>query len=274
MKMLLDVDNPKIIPNLKDLHLSTENIDHNITRSNKRRRCECGSSSESKLEDFINKLTEWQQDTDIKLANIKSSMDEIHKQNSGILASNAEIEKSIDFLSKKYDDLCTQLNGYQEKTKEYNDRFEKLENKCEELERNSRNSTLEIRNVPTNKNKDVARGSFANSTDNKTVLVILNSIILKNNILKAYRQFNRPASGRRLTSSIFDKVNQGQFIYLSENLTAKCRKIFHMAREYAKLNGYKYCWSVNGKVLLRKEDGASSVTITSESQLTSMLIKN
>ncbi|KAL4702849.1 hypothetical protein ACJJTC_001995 [Scirpophaga incertulas] len=255
-----------------DLHLSTENIDHNITRSNKRRRCECGSSSESKLEDFINKLTEWQQDTDIKLANIKSSMDEIHKQNSGILASNAEIEKSIDFLSKKYDDLCTQLNGYQEKTKEYNDRFEKLENKCEELERNSRNSTLEIRNVP-----------IKTKMSQEDLLQIVFSIcrelsveISHSDILNIYYIPNKTDNKTVHTIDLFyfDKVNQGQFIYLSENLTAKCRKIFHMAREYAKLNGYKYCWSVNGKVLLRKEDGANSVTITSESQLTSMLLKN
>lgn len=287
-----------------DLHKSLDETspDKNITlRSTKRRRCECGSTDandESKLDIFINTITSWKEESDAKLACIQDSINELRRQNLDILASNAEIEKSIDFLSSKYDDICTQLTTYQSQTKACDERLNRLEVATEEIERFSRSSSLEIRNLPLKQplsQDKLARiclrifGEMSveiklsdvydirclpTKQDKKTILVTLNSVILKNKILKSYRDLNRLNTNGKLNTSILGPEYPQQTIYVSENLTARARRLFYLAREFSKAENFKHCWTANGRVLLRKHDNDKLIVLSCESQLLDLKSKN
>lgn len=285
-----------------DLHVCVDdqNLIDNITqRSGKRRRCECGASSEeSKLDLFISTLSLWKQETDVKLLGIIESMNDIKKQNLELLASNAEIEKSIEYLSSKYDDICVQLHTQQERARDCDARIAKLDDATEEIERFSRSSSLEVRNLPIKQpltqddmvltcNRIFQELSIEVSPPNiydirclpsknesKTILITLNSVILKNRIIKAYKDFNKTSPSGKLSSSVLGPEYPRQIIYIAENLTARARRLFYLARDFAKTENYRHCWTANGRVLLRKEDNARFVVITNESQLIALKSKN
>lgn len=266
-------------------------------RSHKRRRCDCGTADESKLDVFIGTLTLWKQETDVKLAGILESINDIKKQNSDLLASNAEIEKSIDFLSLKYDDICGQLNSYQERARACDKRLSNMEDTAEEIERFSRSSSLEIRNLPLR--QPFSQGNLLHTCtkifeelstevtlsdiydirclpskqENRTILITLNSVILKNRILKAYKDFNKTNPSGKLSSMVLGPDYPRQIIYISENLTARTRRLFYLAREFAKSENYKHCWTANGRVLLRKEDNTRLIVLN-ESLLEDLKTKN
>ncbi|CAH0405383.1 unnamed protein product [Chilo suppressalis] len=269
---------------------------NNILRSNKRRRCDCEAECESKLDSFINTLTAWRQDTDEKLSNIQSCMYEIKKQNGELLASNAEIERSIDFLSQKYDDLNIKLNDYQTKSKEFDERLSKIEYNLDDIDRTTRLSTLEIRNLSLKQRMtqeeliDITSRVFKelsveivhsdlydirvlpSKSENKTILVTLNSIITKNYILKAYKEYNRQSNSKLNTTILME--DPPRKIYIAEHLTSRTRKLFHAAREFAKAESFKHCWTAYGRVLWRKEDNAKLIVVSSELQLLEIKSKN
>ncbi|CAH0399860.1 unnamed protein product [Chilo suppressalis] len=284
----LNISNVSEAPNEQDI----------VIRSVKRRRCDCGPSEESKLDAFIQTLSSWRDETNNKLSSLQTSMNDIKTQNKELILSNSEIEKSIEFLALKYDDLCLQLNGFQEKAKVSDERLIKLEGCVEEFERNFRSSAIEIRNLPikikpTQEHlitismkifKELSIDvSMLNIYDvriiptesvNKTIILNLNSIILKNKIIKAFRDYNRQETNIRLNSSILETDQPQQWIYISENLTMRARRLFHLARDFAKTNNFKHCWTANGRILLRKEDNVKPIVVTSETQLNDIQAKN
>lgn len=97
-----------------------------------------------------------------------------------------------------------------------------VESRTEEIERFSRTSTLEIRNLPLRKSLpqdelvriavrilkelliDLSPSDIYDirciptKQDNRTILLTLNSVILKNKILKAFRDFNKSISSNKL----------------------------------------------------------------------------
>lgn len=286
-------------PELHQDDVSSHSNDQITIRSSKRRRCDCGAEvNESKIDLFIESLTTWKQETDTKLAGILDSMNDIKRQNSELLVSNAEIEKSIDYLSTKYDDISLQLNIYQSQTKACVERMSVVESRTEEIERFSRTSTLEIRNLPLRKSlpqDELVRiavrilkellidlspsdiydiRSIPTKQDNRTILLTLNSVILKNKILKAFRDFNKSSSSDKLNSAVLGPEYPRQIIYMSENLTAHARRLFYLARDFAKSQNYKHCWTANGRILLRKEDNARLIVVSSEAQLNELSSKN
>ncbi|KAL4719129.1 hypothetical protein ACJJTC_012331 [Scirpophaga incertulas] len=179
-----------------------------------------------------------------------------------------------------------------------------MEYNTENIERNSRSSCLEIRNLSISHREQqddligISQKIFrelsveikysdlndirllTTKTNTKTLLVTLHSVILKNKLLKAYRDYNNQRTNMKLNTSILDTIENRSVheltrpIYISENLSARARRLFHAARIFAKQERYKYCWTSHGKILLRKEDNTKIVIIESESQLSEMASKN
>ncbi|KAJ8704355.1 hypothetical protein PYW08_013079 [Mythimna loreyi] len=53
-------------------------------------------------------------------------------------------------------------------------------------------------------------------------------------------------------------------IFVSESLTSKMKKLYYLARDFAKQNGYAYHWTAHGKIYIKKEDGAPTRRISKE----------
>lgn len=70
-----------------------------------------------------------------------------HTLNS-IKDQNFEIKKSVDFMSERYDELMNQVAVLESENKSFRFRIKELEDKLENQERNSRSTSVEIRNIP------------------------------------------------------------------------------------------------------------------------------
>lgn len=126
-----------------ELHLSSHHKEKElISRRVKRKRCDDFTIDSSpvlcQIKDMF-KAFELQQNT--KLEKLSESMLTIENQ-------NTEIQKSLDFLSSKYDEVIEKMHKLEQSNKSYELRIESLQSKIEQLERNARGAMVEIKNIP------------------------------------------------------------------------------------------------------------------------------
>lgn len=227
------------------------------------------------------------------LAKLVSEVNQLKSQNLAIQKSNLEIEKNVSFINKQYDDLMKQIDALQKEKQVYRHCIENLEAKIVDLQQLSRSSCVEFRNVPIKDHESVEDLAAVITKVSTTVNVPLNN----NNIRDVYRLPGKPGTARPIIaefttvqakSMLLDSVssfNKNQPkearlstqnvglpgdrrpIYVGEYLPASSRKLFFAAREFAKLNKFKFCWTANGSILLRKEEGAKRILVKSAQTL-------
>lgn len=56
-------------------------------------------------------------------------------------------------------------------------------------------------------------------------------------------------------------------IYINESLSYSRRQLFNAARELKKEKKFKFLWVRNGRILLRAEEGAKAIVITTMDQI-------
>ncbi|KOB67264.1 Zinc finger DNA binding protein [Operophtera brumata] len=220
---------------------------------------------------------------DVRHKCLLSDVKEIKEQNS-------DLRKSFEFMSKKYDDMKEKLDTMEAERKNNFLHIKKLEEKVEFLERSCKSTSLELRNVPQTKPetkdlvtivknvgkvlnlsieaseiKDVFRTRSKQAI--QPIVVELTSVIKKEKALISLKSLKKDQKGNQLTSAMISIGGPVVPIYVSDNLTAKARRIFSLARDFARNNSYKYCWSSHGLVYLRKNDGAPALRMREEEDL-------
>ncbi|CAH0399888.1 unnamed protein product [Chilo suppressalis] len=215
-----------------------------------------------------------------------------------IKEQNSDIFKSIEFISKKYDEITVKLQKIEKERENNLNYIMSLEDKIDFMEKKSRATYLEIRNIPrsdkeTKDNlclilvkiaktlnitldmrdiRDIYRINNSNSENkHRPIIVELGSVILKNNFLSAIKKFNKVKGAEKLNTQHINMEGSPNFIYISESLTQKLKRLFYLSREFAKANDYNYCWTANGNVYLRKQEGAAHIRINSEADLDKIL---
>lgn len=282
-----------------------QNIDtHFAQRNTKRSRerdCDCEQALNmltSRMEELISKLENKQEAIIMKqddkfekiLGNFNNSITEVKQKNEEILAS-------INFLSKQYDDLKTKLDTLEKERNENQDYVLQLENKIENLERKFKSTSIEFRNVPVRKpetkddllkmvkdagtslntNIETAdiRDVFRISTKNpetKPVIVEFNSAIIKDKVIQASKTFNKSKKGTdKLNTKHLGLEGPTKPVFISESLTQKAKKLFFLARDFAKAHDFNFCWSSHGKIFLRKREGSPQFQINSETDLKKLI---
>ncbi|XP_045766805.1 uncharacterized protein LOC123868359 [Maniola jurtina] len=223
---------------------------------------------------------------DKKLDKIQESINEIRTQ-------NAEIYKSIEFLSQEHDEFKNRLDKFEAERKEHLSYISTLENKIENLERKSINTCVEIRNISKLKQnetkndlqdiisrlgsklslniqpsdiKDIYR-SYAKSETHKPIIVEFTSALMKENLISNFKKFNKINAGGRFSTTIINIAGPARPIYLSELLTRKSKRIFFLARDFAKTHEYSFCWTARGHIYLRKQEGAPQMRVDTEEDL-------
>ncbi|XP_077972270.1 uncharacterized protein LOC144427256 [Styela clava] len=225
------------------------------------------------LEESITSLTESMNEIKYELSSFREIKNEIH-----------EIKKSQDFVSKKFDELRSnqdELNEIATKTKK---RVAELEQLVEELEeevdilterqqdqeRRSRLDNLEFHNIPYTNGEDCEN---LISKICKKIEVPLQSIDVSNCHRMSKNNKKRPSpiiakfvnrktrnrilmNRRKLTSldisTIFLNFPRTTKVFVVENLTDTNKDLFYKARELKQECGYKFLWTNNGKVLIKK----------------------
>lgn len=232
------------------------------------------------MDEIRNLFDEFVKKQNNKMSKLQSTVDEIRTQNNTITAS-------IQLLSDKYDDIQKELEKIKTERKEHLACIKTLENKVENMEKNSCAAKIEIRNIPTSQRetksdlceltkklgsvldlkidtndiKDVYRG-FAKPDTPKPILIEFTSVLLKDKILNSLKSFNK--KDRKLNTSLLQIEGPPKPIYISEALTSKGKRLYYLAREFAKTYNFSFCWSSYGKIYLRKKEGTQHVRIDEE----------
>lgn len=269
--------------NLTDADLEQTSTPKFTTRKLKRRR----SESDSDVKNFISEMRQMFRDLEEKQSVT------INK----LCSTVEDLRSTIKFLDAKFDSLASKYEKLEKDSKEDRKYIKTLEETIERAERHSRATCLEIRNIPTQtaetktnlvntvinagkalsldlqpyEIKDVFRIK-TKSPDNKTIIVDLTSVITKDKIITAVRRFNKGQN--KLTTEHLRIQGPAKPVFISENLTAKMKRVFFLTRDFAKTNDYKYCWVSHGRVYLRRRDGSPLILISGESDLTNLKNQN
>lgn len=158
------------------------------------------------------------------------------------------------------------------------------------LEKKSRSSTVELRNIPLihNENISVLCKTISNlgkiikvpvqqsdiknvyrlnkRNDNKPVIVEFTTDILKNNFLRSAK-LSKKTNKELLTSTTLGIEGPRKEIYVSEFLTPKANRLFFLARDYANSHAFEFVWTAHGTIYLRKKHGEPAFRINSEDDL-------
>lgn len=273
----------------KGKNCESETASPNVTVRQKRRRSpsdDVGEKLSSFMTEFRDLLEALKKEQNLKLERLSAAVEDIKKQ-------NYEIQASVEFLSQKYDSIINQIDKLEKDRQQNLLQIELLEGRMENYERLSRSSCIEIKNIPklpsetkdkllstivsvgnslnipikSNEVKDVFRLSSRDPT-NRTVLVDFTSIIMKEKVIQMYRKSNR--ENNRLTTEKLKLPGPSKPLFISESLTPKMKRLFFLARDFAKLNEFSHCWISNGKVLLRKKEGEKFVIVRSEADLSDL----
>ena len=251
----------------------------------KRRDCmeEDLSDFMTEVKNMFSEIKSYQYVQDKKTEKICTAMDDIKAQ-------NLTIQSSFEFLSEKYESLKTNLEKSELNNKKNLQYIQTLEQKLEKYERSTRSTCVEIKNVPvvpgeskhdllTKVNiiakqincviesrdiKDIYRINTKDPT-NKIIIVDFVSVMNRENLIQKYRQFNQGSI--KLNTEMFNYNGPKSLIFISENLSQQMKRLFYLARDYAKMNNYRFCWVKNGKVFLKKAEGAPLIYIHNETDL-------
>lgn len=216
-----------------------------------------------------------------------------------IQKSNLNIENTITHLLAQNQDLEKKMSQLEKQAKEDKKYITLLENKIEEIETGSRKANLVIKNVPKlagetkeelldlvinlSKSiecsitkldlKDVYRVRGKNNNQNSPIVVETGSTLLKNEILKMGRTFNKKYKSKLCCKHLGFKTQEDTPIFLSEHLTPKGSRLYFLARDLIKTGEYKYCWTAYGKIYIKKNDQEPTIIIRNEEQIHQLIVK-
>ncbi|KOB75433.1 Zinc finger DNA binding protein [Operophtera brumata] len=221
---------------------------------------------------------------------LKDLKDEQDKRSDQICSAVEVIRLSFDFLAEKHNALQNRVEQLEVGRKADAQHIKSLEDRLDGLERNSRSTCLEIRNIPapTSESKTALLETFINTSKvlnvpithsdvkdifritnknsaNRTIIVDLTSALIKEKMVFMYRKFNKGTS--KLTTEHLHISGPTKQIFISENLTPKMKRLFYLAREFAKGNDYMFCWVSHGKIFLRKRENGTLIRVLSENDL-------
>ncbi|KAJ8704342.1 hypothetical protein PYW08_013066 [Mythimna loreyi] len=239
--------------------------------------------------------------SEIKAQNIK-----IQESNAEIFKTNAEIERSMSFMNQKFEDLRKEVEELKKERQEQRGYIENLEKKVADLQYKSRSSGVEIRNIPETDSdttnglmktvcnigkligvpipeaelRDVYRlpgkpttGSAAPSL--RPIIAEFTTVRTKQNVLSAIRSYNNKVSKEnKLNTELIGLPGKRRAVYVAEQLPPSSKRLFYLAREFAKKHSYTFCWVSNGNIFLRKQTGDKHFLINSEKCLQDLATKN
>lgn len=270
----------------------------NVNR-NKRMRTDLSPKEISKLEelksDIKDMLASWKIEQEEHLMQMiekqNASMSKLVADLSELKIQNSKIQQSADFISNQYEDLRKEIISLQKERQEQKAYIENLEKKVQDLQFKSRSSCIEVRNVPQKEkevNEDLTRtvsnigkavGMPVQSNElrdvyrlpgkpgtTRPIVVEFSTVSAKQNMLSAVRDFNKNAKNKedKLNTDLAGIPGQRQPVYVADFLPSSSKKLFFLTREFAKKNGYKFCWSTNSNIFLRKEQGEKQILVHSE----------
>lgn len=239
-------------------------------------------------------LRDWKRDQDEVLQKLISDVTDLKNQNLKIHNTNMEIEKSVDFLSKKYEEIIVKVENIEKEKAERENYVTLLENRIDHLERAANSNFIEFRNVPAQpeetttdlinivknilevskveyKKEDLKEVYRVKTKKNKgPIIAHLGSTSLKNSLIRSIKMFNIQNPNNKFNSNLIGLAGESTPIYVSEKLSEKTKYLYYISRKFAKEYNYAFCWTSNGKIYLRQSPGTLKIYVANEAQLNNL----
>ena len=244
------------------------------------------------MDDIRGMFKEFVADQDVKMQNLQASLTEIKSQNDSM-------SLSMELLAHKYDEMQNELECIRQVRKEQESYIKKLETRIENFERQSNASKLEIRGIPTLHNeskqelcnvvgklckslnfdvdnshlRDIYRAP-AKLNASRPVVVEFTSVSTKETIINSFKRIGQRERVARLNTGLLGFASPHKPIFISESLTPKGRRLFFLARDFARSHDFAFCWISYGKIYLRKNEGAPHIRVDEEADLAELRNKS
>ena len=211
----------------------------------------------------------------------------------------SELQASVNFCSEKISDFeltvkvltdkCKAIDGVAAENASLRRDFDALRDRVDELEQYSRRSNVEIQGVPEVAGENVSSlvdkiaaflevgvvtsdvdvvhrvPRFGKNQDPKPIIVKFCRRSKRDGFLAAAiaKKKSLPAG----SPSGFQIPGVSDRCFINDHLTAANKNLFAKTRNRARAAGYKYIWTRDCKIFVRKDDTSRAVRILSESHL-------
>ena len=273
-----------------------EALQYNITQRNKRKHSSEVTGDE--LESFKNELKEMMREmmsaNNSRLDKLEGHIMEIKKHYTNIKATTSELEKSLTFVSDQLSSLESKITSLEKERSSMVFKLSALEEKLEIYDHNNIKTSIEIRNVPKQAKesktmlyemlqclskkldapmeltcvRDIIRQPSKKENKTANVTIEFSNTLNKTNFLAAVKEYNKKNPNNKVNSTHLGiTATPSTPVYVAEQLTTLTKRLFYLARNYAKSNQYNYCWTSNGRVFLKKNTDGQSILVKNEQQL-------
>lgn len=257
----------------------------NITKRMKRRLVESPSGSDELISEFRTMYEKLHSQQEAKFSILNASI-------SSLIEQNTEIKRSVEFMSSQYDALISKIETLETENQKYKSYIKTLETKLNLLERDSKSSSIELRNIPklepenkqalTNTLKTLASVVNADPVIQETeirniyrsktqaIVVEFTTTFRKESLVQKFNEYNkakRQNNQRPLGTSALKISGPEKTVFLSEALTSKVRRIYFLTRDLVKNKKLFSTWVSYGRVFIRKEEGKPAMRVNDESEL-------
>lgn len=221
---------------------------------------------------------------------------EIKNSTVKIESTNQDIEKSVNFMSDQVTYLESKIACMDKERSQLVSQFSSMQNKLDNLDRQSLRTTIEIRNVPKQERedkkslfklihnlsktinlelsnydiRDVSRQLSKRDSKVSALNIEFSNTMIKYSFLQAAKDYNRKFPATKLNSTNLGLLGETIPIFIAEQLTPATKQLFYNTRLFAKQHSYDYSWTSEGRVLLRKNSSAPYIVVKSEAQLQEM----
>lgn len=187
------------------------------------------------------------------------------------------IEESLSYHSQVVDELKLNVSTIQSTMKP-------LQQKVYENEQCLLNRSIEIQGVPYHSQENMIdivlkigseiKGSVNEQNidlayrnkNKKGIVVRFMQTHVRNKFLSSYKHQLKDSS-EHLTAKKLGYKSACDQIYVNEYLSFETRQLFHAAREFKKAKNYKFAWTRNQKVFVKKSEDSDAILIKSKHEL-------
>lgn len=251
---------------------------------------------EKAVEDLINNaLKVWQTDYEIKITNLEKEVEEIQKSQKFISLKYDELKKEHETLLASNQKQIEEISQLKAQSINLETRNFNEERKIDALDQYGRRLNLEIAGVPIKENEntneivievarlanvDISKDQISTShrlpakpktnvaVGNKTVTSQAPPPIIVRFLSRDVR--NRLYSNRnKLRYAKMDdfSVKGTTKLFLNENLNQNRKHLFWNAKQKAKAHEFKFYWTFNGNIFVRKSEESEPICIQSTKDL-------
>lgn len=249
--------------------------------------------------DLMNMIKELVSSQNTRLDKLETHILDIKDQYAKIKESNRDIEKSVTYISDQLTAIEEKISKLETERNKIAEKMCSLEEKIDLIDYNRIKTSVEMRNVPKirqeNKNtlyglvqhlskqigmdiqmsdiRDISRLPSKKESKVSSISVEFTNTLLKNNFLTSVKQFNIKNNSSKINSTHLGLDVPCTPVYIAEQLTPFSKKLFYAARNFCKANAYTFCWTSNGRVLIKKNSDTQYIVIRTEQQLQQLSLK-